>query len=117
MTSPSNVFTIFTGDNKTMSMKIVQGSCSGDPVDLTGCTEIDVALPNADGTFSHRLLSDAQVTILSPEVLGKFTVTIPTIVSDLLNIGELQNIDVTFTIEGEPITVRFYDCFSVFELN
>lgn len=90
---------------------------NGDPLDLTSCTEIDVALPNADGTFSHRLLSLGQVSILTPTLLGKFTATIPSAVSVLLNIGELQDVDVTFTIAAAPFTVRFYQALSVFQLN
>ncbi len=108
-------FTIFTGDSKTMPLKAVLGSCTGGPLDLTSCTEIDVALPNADGTFSHRLLSDDQVAITVPALLGKFTCGIPDTVSSLLQPGELQNIDVTFTIASKEFTVRFFAALSVFE--
>lgn len=108
-------FTIFTGDDKTMPLKVVQGSCTGGPLDLTTCTEINVALPNADGTFSHRLLTLGQVAIVSPALLGKFTCAIPSIVSALLQPGEAQSIDVTFTISARPFTVRFYQALSVFE--
>ncbi len=108
-------FTIFTGDDRTMNLKALQGGCTGDPLDLTSCTEIDVALPNADGTFSHRLLSTDEVTITSPALLGKFSVDIPSDVSALLNPGEIQNIDVTFTISAKEFTVRFYQALTVFE--
>lgn len=110
-----NVFTIFTGDDKTIYLKAAQGSCSGDPLDLTSCTEIDIALPNADGTFAHLLLSDDQVTIVTPSLLGKFSALIEGTVSALLNIGEFQNLDVTFTISGLEFTVRFFQALSVFE--
>lgn len=112
---PQKTFSIFTGDDKTMPLKAVLGSCTGGPLDLTSCTQIDVALPNADGTFAHRLLTEEDVAIVSPALLGKFTCSIPSDVSALLNPGELQNIDVTFTIAAKEFTVRFFAALSVYE--
>lgn len=110
-----NVFTIFTGDAKTLPLKAVTGSCFGDPLSLADCSEIDVALPNADGTFTHLKKSEDDVTITSPAVLGKFTAVISSEVSAVLNPGVEQSIDVTFTIASKEMTVRFLNCFSVFE--
>jgi hypothetical protein len=109
-----NVFTIFTGDDKTMAAKVVSQGCNSDPIDLTTCTAIDVALPKADGTFAHLTLDAGDVAIISA-VLGKFNVTIGSVVSALLNPGEYQNFDVTFTISDKKITVRFNQALSVFE--
>lgn len=111
----SGTFTIFTRDQKAINLKAVQ--LCGDPLDLTNCTEIAIALPNADGTFTTLLLSMSQVTITAPALLGKFSAVITSAVSALLNIGELQNIDVTFTISASPFTVRFYQALSVFQLD
>lgn len=108
-------FTIFTGDAKTMPLRVAYQS--GLPFDLTSCTEIVVNLPNADGTFTQLKLSLAQVAIVSPANLGQITAAISSVDSAKLNIGELQNVDVTFTISGNPITVRFYGALSVFELD
>ena len=88
---------------------------SGLPLDLTSCTEISVALPNADGTFTNLLLSLDQVSIVSPANLGTITVAITHTVSALLNVGVLQNVDVTFTIGGLITVVRFFQALSVFE--
>lgn len=111
---PVNPFVIFTGDAKTLPLRIAYST--GLPVDLTSCTEIVVNLPNADGTFTQLKLSLSQVAITSPALLGQFTTPISAVKSALLNIGELQNVDVTFTISGSPFTVRFYQALSVFEL-
>lgn len=108
-------FQIFTGDDATLPMKVITGSGAGKPLDLTSATEIDVALPNADGTVSHLLLSLGKVTVTSPAVLGQFTVTITEAVSAILNPGVLQNVDVTFTISGLKTTVKFFQAISVFE--
>lgn len=115
---PNPVFTIFQGDTKTMNLKAINAQCGGvgDPLDLTACTEIAVYLPNADGTQSVRLLSLAQVTITSPAVLGKFSVLVPNTVSALLNVGELQTFDVTFTISGQVFTVPFVQALSVYNV-
>lgn len=111
-----NIFTIFTGNTKTMKLKALHAG-SLDPLDLTECTEIDVALPLAGGGFSHLLLSDDEVEISTPATLGKFTAAIDAEKSALLKIGELQNFEVTFTIDGEITTVKFNNALSVFQGN
>lgn len=114
----SSPFSIFLSNAKTMNLKALQSSCSGgDPLDLTYCTEIDVALPKQDGTFQHFLLSTGDVTLVQPPVLGKFEVPISAIQSALLNVGVLQNFDVTFTILGQVFTVRYFMGLSVFEIR
>lgn len=111
-----STFSIFLGDSKTMYMKALNYDCfGGDPLDLTNCSEIDVALPKADGTFSHRLLSTGQVVITQPPVLGNFSAIIPSVVSALLNVGQYQDFTVTFTILAEVFSVRFSQGLSVFE--
>lgn len=109
-----NVFEIFTGEDKEMSMRVV--SQPGNlPLDLTECTQIDVAIPNADGTFTNLTLTDSQVAITSPPVAGQFVVTITNEESALFNVGLRQNIDVALTISGLVTIVRFFEAFSVLE--
>lgn len=110
----SKVFTIFTGDTKTMSLKVIYAE-SGNPLDLTDCTAIDVALPKADGTFAHLTLAGGDVVITTPVLLGNLTALVQSAVSALLNVGEFQNVDVTFTIGGKPMTVRFFQALSVYQ--
>lgn len=108
------VFTIFTGDDKTMNLKAVYAD-SGDPLDLTDCTEISIPLPNADGTFRTLLKSLGEVQIASPEVLGKFSATITSSVSALMKVGEFQSFDVTFTIDSLKTTVGYPQALTVFQ--
>lgn len=110
-----NTFTIFRGDAKTIYLKAMNAGCNSDPLDLTSCTEIDLALPNADGTFTHLLKSEGNVVVTSPAVLGKFTAPISSDNSILLQPGEFQNLDITFTIAGKIFTVPFFQALSVFE--
>lgn len=112
----SGPFEIFTGQDKTMSMRVVQAA-NGLPLDLTECTAISVALPNADGSFTNLTLADSEVTITDPTNLGSFTVNITNEVSALLNVGVLQNIDVSFTISSLVTIVRFFQALSVLEAN
>ncbi len=114
--SPS-VFTIFTGNAKTMYLKAAQAECGivGDPLSLDAVEEIDIALPNADGTFAHLLLTEGDIIVTDPAILGKFSAAIASDVSALLQPGELQSFDVTFTFAGKPFTVRYFNCLSVFE--
>lgn len=113
---PPNIFSIFLGNAKTIYLKLIKDDCCGNgPVDLTNCTEIVVALPNADGSFTNLKLSSSQVSIASPKVLGAFSAPISAVNSALLNVGEQQNLDVTFTIGVEVFTVRYAQCFTVLE--
>lgn len=110
-------FRIFLGDATTLYLKAVNAGCNTDPLDLTDCTEIVINLPNADGTVTQLKLSESEVAITSPSVLGKFSAPITSEVSGALNVGEFQNIDVTFTISGQIFTVPFLQALSVFEVN
>lgn len=113
---PPNVpFSIFTGDQKTLPLRIAY--TTGLPVDLTSCTEIVVNLPLAAGGFLQLKLSLSQVAIVSPALLGQITAVISSANSALLMVQEFQNVDVTFTISGNPMTVRFFQALSVFELD
>lgn len=114
MNCQNPVFTIFQGDAKTMKLRAAYKNTYL-PFDLTSCTEIVVNLPKADGTFAQRKLSAGQVAITSPAVLGLFTCPIADDLSPLLNVGELQNVDVAFTVSGSQTTVRYYEALSVFQ--
>lgn len=85
-----------------------------DPLDLSSCTEIKVALLNADGSTTLRLLTLGQVAITPSPLLGKFSVIITSGISALLAVGELQSFDVTFTIAGSIFTVQYQNALSVF---
>jgi hypothetical protein len=109
-------FEIFTGQDKVMSLRIAFQN-TGLPLDLTDCTAITVSLPNADGTFLALTLASSAVAITSPPLLGSFTATITAVQSALLNVGELQDIDVSLTISGLVSIVRFPQALSVLEAS
>jgi hypothetical protein len=111
----SKCFEIFLSDDRTQSLKALY-DCTFLPVDLTSCTEINVQLPLALGGFTQLLLSAGQVAISSPAVLGEYAVSIPPSVSELLNVGALQDFYVTFTISGKPFTLRYFQGVSIFEI-
>ncbi len=113
---PNLPFSIFTTDKKTMPLRLAYVG-TGLPFDLTSCTEIVVNLPIAGGGVTQLKLSLSQVAIVAPANLGQFTCLITAVVSALLNVGELQDVDVTFTVSAAPFTVRFYQALSVFELD
>lgn len=108
-----DIFSISLGDSKTMFLQAVGSQL---PLDLTYCTEIVVNLPNADGTTVQLKLSLGQVLIGLVPQLGQFQVPLSSDVSMLLNTGELQSFDVTFTIATNVNTVRFFQALSVFEV-
>lgn len=109
-----NTFDIFTGEDKVMSMRVAFQQ-TGLPLDLTSCTEINVALPKNDGTFIDLLLSLAQVVIVSPPVAGQIQVPISAANSALLNVGTGQDVDVAFTISAKVTVVRFAKVLNVLQ--
>ncbi len=108
------VFSIYTGDEKTLSLKAVYQE-SGDPLNLTDCIEIIVQLPLADGTFTALKFSEDDVEIPNPKVLGKFNALIASEVSALLLVGELMSFDVVFTIDDVTFTVKYSGCLTVLQ--
>jgi hypothetical protein len=116
MNCGQNIFSIFQGDAKPMSLKAVYAD-TFNPLDLTACTEIVVQLPNADGTFTALTLTGSEISITSPAVLGNYVVAAAAIgaISSALNVGELQNFNVVFTIAGIQMTVPYVQSLSVFQ--
>jgi hypothetical protein len=112
---PTPVFRIFLGDASTMFLRVVDQFYN--PVDLTNCSQIVVNLLNADGSVTQLELSASQVSITSPPSIGNFSVPISSAVSALLNVGELQDVDVTFTISGQIFTVPFVQALSVLQVG
>lgn len=111
-----NVFSIFRGNAKTAYFLVQNADNNFAPVDLTNCSEITVSLLASDGTVITLNLSDEDIIITQPSNLGAFSAAFSAEVSALLNVGEFQNIDVTFTILTEVFTVRYYRSLSVFEV-
>lgn len=106
-------FRIYTGDAKVMNLRFVDRY--GNPIDLTNCTEIKVIFQNADGTETALTVTNGDVIIPTPKILGNAQVSIPSDVSTVLNIGEYQDFTATLTIGGDISTVPFYEALSVFE--
>lgn len=110
------VFSIFLGDAKTLNLAAILDNFGG-PLDLTACTEIVVNLPKADGSFLVLKLSASQVIVATPTVLGRYSAAITALQSALLNVGELQTFNVTFTIGSQVFTVPYINSLSVFEVQ
>lgn len=117
MTCAPSPFTIFLGDAKTLNLKVANSGQGADPVDLTDCTEIIINLPNADGSTLQLKLTLTEVVVDTPAVLGKFHAPISSGDSALLNVGELQSFDVTFTIGSQVFTVPYLQALSVFQVS
>ena len=128
--NPTNTFSIFLGDAKTLYLQLwnpnvpenfnvvnIPNAFGLQPVDLTSCTQIVVNLPNADGTITQLKLSSSQVAITSPGVLGQFSCPISSVVSALLNVGVYQNLVVTYTIGSVVSSMSFPGALSVFQVS
>lgn len=108
-------FQIFLGDAKSMYMRVINGGYAADPVDLTSADEIVVNLPNADGTITQLKKTTGGV-VVDTALLGKFHAVISSVASALLNVGELQDVDVTFTIGTLVFTVTYQQALSVYQV-
>lgn len=110
------VFTVFQGDVKPLPLKAMYAR-TFNPLPLTDCTEIVVNLLNSDGTVLAIKLSENNVTISGDPKLGMFVANFTSDESTKFAVGELQNIDVSFTINGNVMTIRYYGCFTVFQVT
>ena len=108
------VFNMFLGDDEPLPLMALLGNLT--PLDLTLCTQIIVYMPNADGSFLELSFTNEGVTLTSPTVLGQFVAEWTSMQSELFMVGELQSIDVSFTIAGKQQTIRFPNCISIFQV-
>jgi hypothetical protein len=108
-------FPIYLGDNKVMNLKAAPSVIVNDPLDLTGATAITVNLPKADGTTLQLTLTSG--VSITTALLGKIAVAISAVNSALLNVGENQTFDVTFTLaNAQVVTVAFVGALSVYQV-
>lgn len=110
-------FPIFQGDIATVELKVAPSLIVNDPMDITDATEIVVNLLKSDGTILQLKLSTGGVVAIVEGILGKFSVLISVINSALLNVGEFQTFDVTFTIDSVVTTIPFIGALSVFQVS
>lgn len=110
------IFTVFLGDVKPLPLKAMYPG-TYNPLDLTECTNIVVNITNTDGSVLQLSLEENEVTITGNPELGQFIANFTAEQSADFLVGELQNIDVTFTIAGEPMTIRYYNCFTVLQVS
>jgi hypothetical protein len=109
------IFSMFLGDVIPLPLKAMYAQ-TYNPLDLTDCTEIVVSITNADGTQLQLTLTDNDVTIVGNPMLGQFVANWTSAESALFLVGPNQNIDVVFTIGSETVTIRYMNCFSVYQV-
>jgi hypothetical protein len=112
---PTPTFKIFLGDADTMYCRLVDSVFN--PIDLTNCTEITANFPNADGSYATLLLTDSDIAITDPPVLGSFSIPLTSEITSLLNVGQYQDLNITFNIGGQTFTVPYMEALSVFEVT
>lgn len=105
-----------------MSVEIIQGGFksfvvrlrdaeSGDPIDLSSATEIEVCLKNADDSDLKLNLSSGVTLVSGP--LGKFQVSASGAQSALLKVQDNADMQVSYTISGNVFRTILQRAYSV----
>lgn len=85
---------------------VLRGASSGNPLDLTGATEIAVSFPQTtpDGSFQQKLLSDSELSIQGDAKLG--TIAIPVVEADtaLWLVGQALTVQIQVKKSGDDKT-------------
>jgi len=86
LTQCNEFFTIYQGEIRVLPLRIV--TCNGISFDLTGCTNLEVSFPSAQGGYIVKTLSTG-ISIVDAQQ-GRFTVSLTADDTKAMRIGERQ---------------------------
>lgn len=89
----AGVVELVQGDDKTLTLRFY---VNGEPMDLSGTTEIEARLPGANFAVSKKL-SNSEIAIISPNG-GKVAVILNDSDTVMLKVGEKQGFEVLVDI-------------------
>jgi hypothetical protein len=92
-----NKITIIRGEDRTLQLGIMEPN--GAPYNLTGASEIIVALPNEDDTFLQLKYTESKVTVVSATA-GSISATLTAAQSAVLKVGNSMDAQGSITIGG-----------------
>ena len=86
-----------------------------DPLNLTGCTEIEAVFDKTDGTELVLKLSDDGIQIIDDPLLGKLQVNLTSAQTAELLITDHETLELAlwYGVNSDPIGVRIQDAYSV----
>lgn len=113
MSNSDSVFVMYHGDVKTLHL--IARRKNGDPVDLTGVTEIVVSFDPLSGQpVVDRKFSISGQVVVDNAADGKFSIPIDATVSPTINPADLQDVQVVLTLPSEgPVTILYSKIFSM----
>ena len=94
--------TVIMGEDKTLDVKLTSDT-TGDPLDLTGASEIEAILLNADATYLEKKLTTSGIVLVSGPG-GHFQILLAASESALLQAsptGSYSDIEVHLTIASK----------------
>jgi len=106
---------IIQGSKGQITVRLYQGANGviGDPIDLTGITEIESCFDNADGTELSLLETTGGIVILGSPLLGKIQLVFTSAQTALLAIVEHETLELKLTYAGDPQKILVKDAYAV----
>lgn len=108
--------TIIQGSKATLLIRLIQSTngIQGDPVDLTGITEITTCFQKADGTELMLSFTGGAVSILGSPLLGKLSISLTAAQSALLALVDTAVLEISLIYSGgDPVKVQIVSAYSV----
>jgi hypothetical protein len=103
---------IYTGENKTLSFRLLSDVKNGTPFDLTAATEIQVSIPKSDGTAIVKKLSLSEVTMVNA-LDGKFSTALLPVDTAALEVGAVIAVEIKITIATVVTIVQISEALNV----
>lgn len=108
--------TIYKGEDKNLDFKVLS-ELTGDPIDISGASEIVAIFPQSASTFLEKKLSTAGIVLISGPG-GRFQVQISAAESANLlasELGKYTDVEVHLTLAGKVSIIVFSQAISVLE--
>lgn len=102
--------------NIAVRLQQVLNGVIGDPVDLTGVTEIVTCFQNTDGTEVTLTLTGGAVTILGNPILGKIGIQITAAQTTLMKVTDGDTLELAITYgSADPVKTQIPNAYAVLQ--
>lgn len=108
--------TIIQSRKATLLVRLVQSinGVVGDPVDLTGVTEISTCFQNTTGAELVLTKTGGAITVLGSPVLGKLSIALTAAQTALLALTDTDVLELALTYpSSDPIGIQIPQAYSV----
>lgn len=106
---------IIPGGKASLTVRLTQvvSGIVGDPVDLTGITEISTCFPKDDGTDLVVTKTGGAITILGNPILGKLQIALTSAQTALISSTANGVLELALTYTGDPVKIQIKNAYVV----